>query len=116
MSTLEASRVVGVLQFDGPISYLLHTNVGTFDSRYTTSSTFPATASPYPLASSPQPVGYSLNDNGNWLKYNGNSLVWLPTEYKPSTSAISGRFVGVGCRTGRVLLFIFSEDDPVSQQ
>lgn len=115
ISTFEVSHTVRDLQFDRSISYLLHTNIGTFDLRNTTSSTFSATASPYSLASSPQTVGYSLNDE-NWLEYNGKRLLWLPTEYRPSSSALSGRLLGVGCRSGRVLLFTFSEADPLSQQ
>ncbi|KAK3934862.1 hypothetical protein QBC46DRAFT_425470 [Diplogelasinospora grovesii] len=64
--------------------------------------------------SSPIAVGYGLSSNGTWITYQGENLLWLPPEYRPSSSAISGRAVSIGCSSGRVLIFTFSDSNPIS--
>ncbi|KAK3934411.1 hypothetical protein QBC46DRAFT_273847, partial [Diplogelasinospora grovesii] len=58
--------------------------------------------------------GYGLNSNGTWITYQGQNLLWLPPEYRPSSSAVSGTGVVIGCPSGHVSFLKFSEVNPVS--
>ncbi|PSN59139.1 HET-domain-containing protein [Corynespora cassiicola Philippines] len=40
-----------------------------------------------------------------WITYNSRNIVWLPPEYRPSVSAVSGTRIGIGVGTGRVWMF-----------
>lgn len=116
VSTLEIGRTATYLQFDKARPNRLHTNVGTFDVRPTVPPTVVTAAFPEESTSTPQPLGFGLNSNRTWITYKGQNLLWLPPEYRRSSSAISGTGVAIGCRSGRVLLLRFSKDDPVSLQ
>ena len=107
ISTLEIGQVAHYLQFDKSISHHLHTDVGTFDLRPSTSSAVLTATSPNCLPSSPLPVGYGLNSNRTWITYQGQELLWLPPEYRPSSSAVSETVLAIGCSSGRVLTFKF---------
>jgi WD40 repeat protein len=102
------------LQFHESNSNFLHTNLGTFDLQTA------AIATVFGLAptdrSSPIAVGYGLSSNRAWIMYQGENLLWLPSEYRPSSSAISGTVVSIGCSSGRILLFTFADGNPISQQ
>jgi WD40 repeat protein len=37
-----------------------------------------------------------------WISDNARNLLWLPTEFRPSCAALSGRCVGLGTGTGKV--------------
>src|SRR6201999_2480413 len=101
-------RVPHYLQFDTSISHHLHTDVGTFDLRSVVTSTALSPSSPDRLSSSsPLSVGYGLRSNETWITYQGRKLLLLPPEYRPLSSAISGRSVAIGCSSGRVLTFKF---------
>jgi WD40 repeat protein len=45
-------------------------------------------------------VAIGLNDT--CISYNAQDMLWLPTEYPPACSAMSGRRVGIGTRSGKV--------------
>jgi WD40 repeat protein len=110
ISTLEIGQAAHYVQFNKSISHHLHTNAGTFDLRPSASSAvLTATSSNY-LPSSPLSIGYGLNSNRTWITYQGRELLWLPHEYVPSCSAISGRVLAIGCPSGRVLTFTFLRD------
>ena len=64
--------------------------------------------------SSPTTVGYGLSSNGTWITLQGENLLWLPSEYRPSSLAISGPAVSIGCSSGRVLIFTFSGSNSIS--
>ncbi|KAH6974017.1 hypothetical protein EDB80DRAFT_527150, partial [Ilyonectria destructans] len=61
-----------------------------------------------PLHHPRQRQGYGISDDGVWITYQGRNLLWLPSEYRPVTSAIAASTVALGCISGRVLLFRFS--------
>ncbi|KNB17874.1 hypothetical protein FOXG_15594 [Fusarium oxysporum f. sp. lycopersici 4287] len=87
----------------------LRTNIGTFDLSLLPSS--PPAALP---ASSPrhhllQCQGYGISSDRSWITYEGRNLLWLPPEYRPVTLAIMASTVVLGCKSGLVLLFRFSE-------
>ncbi|KAL2198354.1 hypothetical protein P885DRAFT_32223, partial [Corynascus similis CBS 632.67] len=58
-------------------------------------------------------VGYGLSNNNTWITYRGENLIWLPPEYRASSFAVSGTAVSIGCFSGRVLIFEFSDGDPI---
>lgn len=43
--------------------------------------------------------------SGEWITYNSENLLWLPPEYRPSCSAVSGGMIGIGAGSGEVWLF-----------
>jgi hypothetical protein len=59
-----------------------------------------------------QPVsqGVAMSLNCTWVSNNAQDMVWLPTEYRPdrpACSAVSGRCVGIGTGSGKVLFCRF---------
>jgi WD40 repeat protein len=50
----------------------------------------------------PRYQGVGLGLNGEWIRCNSENLVWLPPEYRPSCSALSGRSIGIGTGSGKV--------------
>ncbi|KAK4234131.1 WD40-repeat-containing domain protein [Achaetomium macrosporum] len=111
VSTLEIGRVLYDLQFHEVNSDLLHTELGTFDLQTVAISSDFGSASSYNL--SRIAIGYGLSSNGTWITYEGENLLWLPPEYRPSSSAISGPTVSIGCSSGRVLIFTFTDSSPI---
>ncbi|KAL7934345.1 putative WD-repeat protein [Trichoderma chlorosporum] len=74
-------------------------------------------------------VGYALSANNSWIMWNGNNVLWLPPEYRPqsnqylvspsrrlseptSESPSTRTTVAIGCESGRVLVFGFSDSGP----
>jgi WD40 repeat protein len=47
-----------------------------------------------------QGIGISLD--GTWITHNAQERVWLPLEYRPACSTVSGRYVGIGTGSGMV--------------
>jgi hypothetical protein len=45
------------------------------------------------------------------MTYNSENLVWLPSEYRPSCSAVSGKTIGIGVGSGKVWICNFKVDD-----
>ncbi|KAM3074219.1 hypothetical protein ACMFMG_002959 [Clarireedia jacksonii] len=52
----------------------------------------------------PQYQGAGLSSDGKWITYNTENRVWLPSEYRPSCSAVSGNTIFIGCGTGKILI------------
>ncbi|KAH5983398.1 hypothetical protein HBI84_247640 [Parastagonospora nodorum] len=48
--------------------------------------------------------GIAISLDKIWISDKAQKLLWLPTEYRPVSSAISGRCVGLGGGSGRVLI------------
>jgi WD40 repeat protein len=42
-----------------------------------------------------------ISSDNIWISYDAQKLLWLPTEYRPVSSAISGRCVGLGGGSGK---------------
>jgi hypothetical protein len=47
--------------------------------------------------------GYGFSRDGSWITWYGHNLLWLPVEYRPFTSAVSGCTAVIGCKWGRVI-------------
>jgi hypothetical protein len=50
----------------------------------------------------PRYQGLALSADTVWITHNSENLVRLPSEYRPSCSAVSGNTISIGVRTGRV--------------
>ncbi|KAF2183980.1 WD40 repeat-like protein, partial [Zopfia rhizophila CBS 207.26] len=59
----------------------------------------------------PQYQGVALSSDSAWITYNSESLVWLPSEYRPSCSAVSGKTIGIGVGSGKVWVLNFELDE-----
>jgi len=51
-----------------------------------------------------QPVSreVAISPNRTWISNNTQDVLWLPTDYRPACSAMSGRCVGIGTGSGKV--------------
>ncbi|KAF2016003.1 hypothetical protein BU24DRAFT_462211 [Aaosphaeria arxii CBS 175.79] len=90
LQTLEVGRSLRDLSFDST-DFCLHTEIGTIITGGSTAPTW-ATA-----ATEPQPPQHqcpALSSDNNWITYNSKRVLWLPTEYHPSSSAVSGKMIG----------------------
>lgn len=61
----------------------------------------------------PRTAGYDFNEWYKWITYSGEPFLKLPTEYQPHATAVGKNFIGIGCRSGRVLLLQFSDVNPL---
>jgi WD40 repeat protein len=52
--------------------------------------------------------GYGFSRDRCWITWNGHNLLWLPVEFRPVQSAVSGFTVVIGCSSGRVIFIQFS--------
>ncbi|KAI8625445.1 hypothetical protein F5Y19DRAFT_265094 [Xylariaceae sp. FL1651] len=111
LQTLEVRGLPARLSFD-TTSSCLHTDIGTILLDLPST---PDTALTQPLPQTPSYQGYTISRDSMWLARNGHNVLWLPTEYRPSCSAVvesvSALGVALGCRSGRVLVFQFSVKD-----
>ncbi|KAH6855522.1 hypothetical protein B0I37DRAFT_350689 [Chaetomium sp. MPI-CAGE-AT-0009] len=61
--------------------------------------------------------GYGLSSNWAWIACHGENVLWLPLEYRILSCAVLGPMVAIGCRSGKVLILVFSSDMfPVPRQ
>ncbi|KAK7177316.1 Vegetative incompatibility protein HET-E-1-like protein 15, partial [Paraphaeosphaeria sporulosa] len=98
LSTLQVGQALHLVAFDVSGSYL-HTNIGTIDvSALSDPASLTIVSEPY----SPQYHGLALSADGLWITYGAEHLVWLPSEYRPSCSAVSRDRISIGVGTGRV--------------
>lgn len=63
--------------------------------------------------------GYGLSPDKSWITWNGHKALWLPSEYRPSVSAMwrsvppsAVARVAIGCSSGRVIVISFSGPPP----
>jgi hypothetical protein len=89
------------ISFDITSSYL-HTEIGTIDISALSGSITPTTLSE---PCNPQYQGLALSSDGVWITYDSKNLMWPPLEYRSSCSAVLGKTIGIGVRTGRVLIY-----------
>ncbi|RFU75685.1 hypothetical protein TARUN_6578 [Trichoderma arundinaceum] len=106
------------LSFDARINSRLYSTLGTLDLDLAPIS------GPAPAMPSSQPGGlhgYGIDEDGVWILKDGKPMLWLPLEYRPTTSdvtvyrpavsAVAGSTVAIGCN-GRVLMMRFAEAGP----
>ena len=98
LQTLSTGKALFNISFDTTGSYL-QTETGTID--ISTSSGLiivPTTTEPQ----NPRYQGGALSADRAWITYNSENLVWLPSEYRPSCSAVLGKTIGIGVGSGKV--------------
>jgi WD40 repeat protein len=49
--------------------------------------------------------GIAVSSDTVWITYNDQKRLWLPSEYRPSCSAVSGRCFGTGTGSGKVWIY-----------
>ena len=94
--TLNVSTVLHGLSFDCT-STSLHTNIGIIAI-----PPFQVSTSTDMAASKPQYQNVSLSLDMVWIMRAGSNVLWVPSEYRPSRSAVSGALVGMGVGSGRI--------------
>jgi WD40 repeat protein len=106
LQTLEIGQPLFNISFDTTGSYL-HTDIGTITIDTLALNINSSVTDPQ----NPRCQGGALSSNGSWIKYNSENLVWLPSEYRPSCLAVSGKTIGVGVGSGKVWICNFKVDD-----
>ncbi|KAF2174364.1 WD40 repeat-like protein, partial [Zopfia rhizophila CBS 207.26] len=98
LQTLSIDNAPCDISFDPTGSYL-HTAIGTVAVDAPSASNI----TPDRVErQNPRYQGVGLSSNGAWITCNSENLVWLPSEYRPSCSAVSGRTIGIGVGSGKV--------------
>ncbi|CAH0048128.1 unnamed protein product [Clonostachys solani] len=107
--TLKTDGFIAQVSFDPMTNSLLSANIGflsldlpglppSIENESTTAATQQANR-----------VGYGISYDGEWvLKGRQEKLLWLPTKYRASSSAVTRSTIGLGCGSGRVLFLKFS--------
>src|SRR3569833_2767708 len=112
--TLHVGKALYTLSFD-PTGSCIHTDIGTISLDPLSSlSSFRSSSIISPTSQEPYYDGYGISADNTWIMWNSERLLWLPPEYRPMTSAVTGSAIALGCQSGRVLIWRFSSDPPVS--
>ena len=113
LQTLVIGKALFNISFDITSSYL-HTEIGIIaleaSSLSSSSSSSSLSLDGVPSVTDPQSPRYqgqALSSNGEWITYNSENWVWLPSEYRPSCSAVLGETIGIGVGTGKVWICNF---------
>ncbi|KAF2193662.1 WD40 repeat-like protein [Zopfia rhizophila CBS 207.26] len=107
LQTLSVSKALFNISFDTSGLYL-HTEIGTIAIDVLSASNMtPSVTEPQ----NPRYQGWDLNSDGAWITYNSENIVWLPSEYRPSCSAVSGNTIGIGVGSGKVWIYNFKADN-----
>jgi WD40 repeat protein len=106
LHTLEIGKALFNISFDTTGSSL-HTEFGTFAIDASSASNMtPSATDPQ----KPRYQGWTLSPDGAWITYNSENVVWLPSEYRPSCSAVSRKTIGIGVGSGKVWICHFEAD------
>ncbi|ROT35723.1 prolyl oligopeptidase-like protein [Sodiomyces alkalinus F11] len=62
------------------------------------------------ISTVPHDHGYRISPDGVWIVKHDQRMLWLPSEYRPLTSAIYKSTIALGCSSGRVLIIQFSTE------
>ncbi|KAI4599626.1 hypothetical protein KJ359_001723 [Pestalotiopsis sp. 9143b] len=54
-------------------------------------------------------TGYGISVDNLWITYEGHNLIWLPSEYRPLRSRVTGSMIAIGCNSGRVWVVRFAK-------
>ena len=94
--TLDVGRALFSLSF-GSTSTSLHTDIGIIAI-----PPLQVSASTDMAVSELQYQDVSLSSDSFWIVRDGINVLWIPSEYRPSCSAVSGALVGMGVGSGRI--------------
>ncbi|KAI1676385.1 WD40 repeat [Pyrenophora tritici-repentis] len=97
LQTVDVGKSLRALSFDSTSSYL-YTEIGAIDFQSSETSIRTDVAEP----ARPLYVGVGFSPDSIWIQQTGNNMLWVPSEYRPSQSSVSGTMVGIGVGSGRV--------------
>jgi WD40 repeat protein len=97
VQTLNVGRCLHDLSF-APDGSRLYTEIGSFEIQSLETSSITDLAEP----ARPLYVGPGFSLDGVWVQHAGSNVLWVPSEYRPLHSSVSGTMVGVGVGSGRV--------------
>jgi len=97
LQTLDIGRPLFTLSFNASSSGLL-TEIDAISFSSASSSNIATTQQ----SKTPQYQAAGLSSDRTWITYNSQNVIWLPSENRPSYSAVSGNMVGIGVGSGRV--------------
>jgi WD40 repeat protein len=98
VQTLETGRVLCHISFDAD-SEVLRTDIGPLYFDVLSGSELAAVT---PAADNAYNQILGLSGDHRWITVALEKVVWLPSEYRPSCSVVSGKVMGVGVGSGRV--------------
>lgn len=58
-------------------------------------------------------IGYGISHDNSWITYNGHRCLWLPVEFRPEQSFISGELVILASGRGRFAIMRFHSSESV---
>jgi WD40 repeat protein len=105
VQTLDVGKGLFNISFNSTGTYL-RTDIGTI--AIDTSSAI-ITRSSIIDSQKPRYQGVALSSDGIWITYNAENLVWLPSEYRPSNSAVLGTTIGFSVASGKVCICKYNE-------
>ena len=97
LQTLNIGKTLHSISFESTSSFL-HSEIGTIVIHSSGTSSEVAVMKP----ECPLYVGTGLSSDRIWVKYDGRNVLWIPSEYRPSCSAVCGSTIGMGGGSGRV--------------
>jgi WD40 repeat protein len=104
LQTLEVGTRLRDISYDNTSSYL-RTKLGVLDLK---ASPFSSNQDDIANAQKPRYQGWGLSSDGEWMTCNSEGWVWLPSEYRPSCSVVSGKMIGAGAGSGKVWICNFN--------
>ena len=100
--TLSIGKPLSYMSFDITGSHL-HTEIGTIVlDASSAEETIPSVIE----TQKPRRQGAGLSPDGVWITYDSEDLLWLPSEYRPFCSAVSGEMISIGTGHGKLCVFV----------
>ncbi|RYP42429.1 hypothetical protein DL768_010338 [Monosporascus sp. mg162] len=121
--TFDVGTIVHIMSFENTGLYL-DTEIGRIDLAAGTKRIQSLPQTPHPdQAQEAQYYGYALSHDRSWITWNKHNVLWLPTDYRPSTYVISSftslstpstaTRIGLGYSSGRVVVIGFLGSGPL---
>jgi WD40 repeat protein len=107
LQTLGICKKLLNVSFDTTGLYL-HTDIGTIAVDVSSASNMTPNVT---NLQNPRYQGWALSSDGAWITYNSANRLWLPSEYRPSVSAVLGTTIGIGVGSGKVWMCNFKVDN-----
>jgi WD40 repeat protein len=104
LNTLEVGKALHNISFDATGSYL-QTEIGAIAINASSASFTSAIKTD---SQCPKYEGGGLSSDRAWITYNSKKVLWLPSDYRPSCSAVSANTVGIGVGSGKVWICSFN--------